>query len=219
LAVSGARSRILQQVRSALGRDGPLADRAAQELQVYVAQHPPGPRPACDWDPLARFRERAAASSSTVDEVETLTAVPQAIARYLARMDLPPRVVVWPELAAMDWHGAGIEAEARKAAGADRIGVTGCFCAVAETGTLLQLSAAGRPASTSLVPDTHIAIVAAARIVNGMEDAWALVRTECGALPRAVNFISGPSRTADIEQTLVLGAHGPYRVHIVIVQG
>ncbi|MGH8664385.1 MAG: LutC/YkgG family protein, partial [Burkholderiales bacterium] len=118
-----------------------------------------------------------------------------------------------------DWQRGGIEAEARKAVGSDRVGITGCFCAIAETGTLLQLSAHDRPASTSLLPETHIAIVPAARIVNGMEDAWALVRGECGTLPRAVNFISGPSRTADIEQTLVLGAHGPYRVHIVVVHG
>jgi L-lactate dehydrogenase complex protein LldG len=52
-----------------------------------------------------------------------------------------------------------------------------------------------------------------------MEDAWALARAELGALPRAVNFISGPSRTGDIEQTIVLGAHGPYRVHLVIIEG
>jgi L-lactate dehydrogenase complex protein LldG len=217
--MSDARERILQRVRSALGRDGPLPETQARALQAYVAQHPPGPRPASDWEPVARFRERALACSSTVDEIETPAAVPQAIARYLARSGLPARVVVWPELASMDWHGAGIEAAARRSVGTDRVGITGCFCAIEETGTLLQLSAAGRPASTSLVPDTHIAIVPAARIVNGMEDAWALVRTECEALPRAVNFISGPSRTADIEQTLVLGAHGPYRVHIVIVHG
>jgi L-lactate dehydrogenase complex protein LldG len=55
------------------------------------------------------------------------------------------------------------------------------------------------------------------RIVPYMEDAWALLRKEKGDLPRAVNFVSGPSRTADIEQTIVLGAHGPYRVHIVLV--
>jgi L-lactate dehydrogenase complex protein LldG len=50
-----------------------------------------------------------------------------------------------------------------------------------------------------------------------MEEAWKLARTEHGELPRAVNFVSGPSRTGDIEQTIVLGAHGPYRVHVVAV--
>jgi len=217
--MNGARERILQRVRAALGREGPLPAAAAEPLHAYVAQHPAGPRPHQDWEPLARFRERALALSSTLDQVETLAAVPDAVARYLASTNLPPNAVVWREYAHLDWKVAGIEVEARKAEASDRTGITGCFCAIAETGTLLQLSANARPASTSLLPDTHVAIVSAARIVNGMEDAWALVRAECEALPRAVNFISGPSRTADIEQTLVLGAHGPYRVHIVLVHG
>jgi L-lactate dehydrogenase complex protein LldG len=51
-----------------------------------------------------------------------------------------------------------------------------------------------------------------------MEEAWQLMRSELGGPPRAVNFISGPSRTADIEQTVTLGAHGPYRVHVIIVR-
>jgi L-lactate dehydrogenase complex protein LldG len=59
--------------------------------------------------------------------------------------------------------------------------------------------------------------VRGSRIVRNMEEAWALCRAETRVLPRAVNFISGPSRTADIEQTVTLGAHGPYRVHIVLV--
>lgn len=109
--------------------------------------------------------------------------------------------------------------EARAAGGEDLVGITGVFCAVAETGTLVVLSGADTPASASLLPETHIAIVPASRIVPGMEEAFERVRAECGELPRAVNFISGPSRTGDIEQTLVLGAHGPYRVHIVVVSG
>ena len=217
--MANARDRILGRVRSALGRDGPLSAATAESLLAHVAQHPAGPRPAADWQPLARFRERALALSSTLDEVETLASVPDAVARYLTRMNLPRSVVIWPALSHIDWRRAGIEAEARKAEGSDRVGITGCFCAIAETGTLLQLSAPDRPASTSLLPDTHIAIVPAARIVNGMEEAWALLRSEQGALPRAANFISGPSRTADIEQTLVLGAHGPYRVHIILLHG
>ena len=79
-------------------------------------------------------------------------------------------------------------------------------------------SGPGTPASASLLPETHVAVVRAERIVARMEEAWDLARQAFGQLPRAVNFISGPSRTGDIEQQLVLGAHGPYRVHIIIVR-
>ena len=88
-----------------------------------------------------------------------------------------------------------------------------------ETGSLVLLSGAETPASGALLPQTHIAIVPASRIVAAHEDAFALMRAERGELPRAVNFVSGPSRTGDIEQTIVLGAHGPYRVHVIIVRG
>jgi L-lactate dehydrogenase complex protein LldG len=188
-------------------------------MRCYLAQHAPGPRPNSDWNPVERFRERAHALESSVDAVETMASVPAAVARYLEANHLPMNAVVWPGLAALDWKAAGIEAEARKAEGRDLVGITASFCAVAETGTLLLLSGAATPASTSLLPETHVAIVPTVRIVKGMEDAWALLRAEHGELPRAMNFVSGPSRTADIEQTLVLGAHGPYRVHIVLVNG
>ncbi|HMM55852.1 MAG TPA: LUD domain-containing protein, partial [Candidatus Desulfobacillus sp.] len=113
---------------------------------------------------------------------------------------------------------AGLEVEGRAARGDDLVGITGAFCAVAETGSLAVCSGAATPAVNSLLPETHVAVVAASRIVGGMEEAWALLRAASPQLPRAVNFISGPSRTGDIEQTLVLGAHGPYRVHIVVVR-
>ena len=179
------------------------------ELQAYIAQHAPGPRPKSDWDAVERFRARALALQSTVDEVETMASVPAAIARYLKANKLPMNAVVWPDLVAMDWQSVGIEAEARKAEGTDLVGITGSFCAIAETGTMLLLSGATTPAATSLLPETHIAVVPATRVVKGMEDALALVRAERGELPRATNFVSGPSRTADIEQTLVAvsGAH------------
>ena len=96
------------------------------------------------------------------------------------------------------------------------MGITGAFCAIAETGTLMMTSGPRTPAAVSLLPETHIAVVSRARIVRGMEDAWALLRAEFEHMPRAVNFISGPSRTADIEQTVTLGAHGPYRVHLIL---
>jgi L-lactate dehydrogenase complex protein LldG len=156
--------------------------------------------------------------STSVDSVAAFADVPQAVARYLGQYDLPKSAVCWPELFELEWRAAGIDIESRAAEGSDLVGITGAFCAIAETGTLMLLSGARTPATTSLLPETHIAVVRAGRIVRGMEDAWKLLRNEVGQMPRAVNFVSGPSRTADIEQTLVLGAHGPYRVHIVLVR-
>jgi L-lactate dehydrogenase complex protein LldG len=213
-----ARENILARIRTAQGRTGApdAAERAV--AATHIGAHPQGPRPQSAWEPVARFSECAVKLSTTVDGVATYADVPQAVARYLEQKKLPKTAVCWPELFELEWRAAGINVESRAAVGSDLVGVTGAFCAIAETGTLMMLSGVRTPATTSLLPETHIAVVRTARIVHGMEDAWQLLRDEIGQLPRAVNFVSGPSRTADIEQTIVLGAHGPYRVHIVLVR-
>jgi len=106
---------------------------------------------------------------------------------------------------------------AERAVGDDLVGITGVHLAIAETGTLMLLSGPDTHAVTSLLPETHVAIVPADRIEPAMEEAWVRTRDERGQLPRAVNFVSGPSRTADIEGQLQIGAHGPFRVHVVVV--
>jgi L-lactate dehydrogenase complex protein LldG len=220
-----ARAAILQRIRTNQGRSGPstAAERALAE--EYLARHPAGPRPELAGDLKLHFRRMAERMSSTVDEVATLADAPAAVVRYLAAQGLVARAVVWPQLAGLGWTQAGLEVEARpprrdESRGADLVGITGCFCALAETGTLVLTSGPDTPASTHLLPETHVAVVPASRIVAGMEDAFALLRAERGGvasmMPRAINMVSGPSRTGDIEQTIVLGAHGPYRVHIVI---
>jgi L-lactate dehydrogenase complex protein LldG len=169
------------------------------------------------WEPVARFREQALRLASTIEDVTSLDGVPSAVSRYLRQHELPLAAVCWPEFADLPWQGAGLDVQARAARDGDLVGITGAFCAIAETGTLMTLSGADTPATASLLVETHIAIVQASRIVRGMEEAWRLARAELSVLPRAVNFISGPSRTADIEQTVTLGAHGPYRVHIILI--
>lgn len=156
---------------------------------------------------------------TTTDLVASMDDAPAAAARYLQAGGLPLSGCVWPQLAHLDWRGAGFDLAAREAVAADPVGITGAFAGIAETGTLMVVSGADTPANTSLLPETHIAIVPSDRLVKHMEDAWDLVRTELGRLPRAVNFISGPSRTGDIEQVIILGAHGPYRVHLILVGG
>ena len=212
-----ARDTILGRVRSALNREVSLPDTAA--IESHLAAHPVGLQPARDWQPEERFRARAEALASTVEKVAGFAAVPGAVARYLVLNRLPTGGICWPGLRKLDWIGAGLGMEDRPARGDDLVGVTGAFCAVADTGTLMLLSAPDTPAATSLLPETHIAIVETRRIVPFMEDAWRLLREEKRSLPRAVNFVSGPSRTADIEQTVTLGAHGPYRVHLILVGG
>jgi L-lactate dehydrogenase complex protein LldG len=212
-----AREDIMQRIRAALGRGAPLADWQSAAMRETLASHPRGPLPAMDWELLPRFKERAEGLSSTVDAVASPAEVPAAVRRYLSGNALPLKGACWPELAQLPWSGAGLQMQPRPANGEDKVGVTGVYCGIAETGTLMLLSGERTDLATSLLPDTHIAVVRASRIVRSLEDGWDLLRREHGRLPRQVAFVSGPSRTADIEMTLVLGIHGPYRVHIILV--
>ena len=211
-----ARTRMLARIRERQGKPREPSAAEIEAVRAHLAGHPRNPAPRDEWNTLTRFRERALSLASTLDEAATLEDVPAAVGRYLVERDLGTRAVCWRELGALDWTASGVEIEVRNARGDDFVGITSAFCAIAETGTLVTLSGADTPPSVSLLPETHVAVVSASRVVRSMEDAWALLREE-RAMPRAVNFISGPSRTADIEQTVTLGAHGPYRVHIVVV--
>jgi L-lactate dehydrogenase complex protein LldG len=216
---SNARENILARIRKAQGRGLSKPSQAELEaIDTYLSAHPRGTLPKVEADLVARFRKRAESMQCTADEVVSEAEVPAAVARYLNAADLPLSGCVWPQLGHLDWNGAGLALEPRAANGNDAIGVTGTFAAIAETGTLVLASGPDTPATGSLLPETHVAILGAGRIVPHMEDAFALVRDTFGQLPRAINFVSGPSRTADIDQTIVLGVHGPARVHIVLVR-
>lgn len=215
--MSSARDDILGRVRQRIGRDP--ADQASAQEHVgrTITQSQSGPRPSYAGDLVARFIERARALISTVDECPLATDVPLRCAAWLQGQGLGRDIVVAPVLADLDWRSAGLATRVGAATGSDLVGVTGCFRAIAETGTLMLCSGANSPAVNSLLPETHIAVVQRAHIVADMEAAWHDARRELTRWPRAVNLVSGPSRTADIEQTIVLGAHGPYRVHLLIV--
>ncbi|NTV72356.1 MAG: lactate utilization protein C [Azonexaceae bacterium] len=210
-----AKDEILERVRRGVGKDRFAERRAAAVASLKSAER--GPQPTMSADLVGRFRAKAEYLSSTVAGVAMLAEVPAAVAAYLAANGLAGEAVATADVGRLDWAGSGLRVEARPAVDADKTGISGCFCAIAETGTLMLLSGPDTPATVSLLPETHIALVDVSRIVATMEDAFALLRAEHGSLPRAVNFISGPSRTGDIEQTIVLGAHGPCRVHLILI--
>lgn len=212
-----SRTEILERVRAGLGGKAPAAARRAL-AEAHLAALARGPQPARVADLAARFRAKAELLASSVDVVDGWSQGPAAVAGYLAAHGLGQDLVVSAEVAGLAWSAWGLRPAVRGAVDADGVGVTGCFCAIAESGTLMLASGAGTPASVSLLPETHIALVPVSRMVATLEDAFCLWRQERGPLPRAVNFVSGPSRTGDIEQTIVLGAHGPCRVHIILVR-
>lgn len=223
--MSGTRDDILGRLRRQLGRTDATRAEAQARVEAVLAARQCGPRAPSDAL-VERFIERAQAMLSTVERCPAEAGVPDFCARWLAAQSLPIDLVVAPPFAHLDWAGAGLRMRVGAAGGDDRVGVTGCFRAIAETGTLMLRSGSDMPPVSSLLPETHIAIVPVARIVADMEAAWADARSEWGnaggaeggqGWPRAVNFVSGPSRTADIEQVIVLGAHGPFRVHLLVV--
>jgi L-lactate dehydrogenase complex protein LldG len=106
-----------------------------------------------------------------------------------------------------------------RAAAEDKVSLTPCHSAIAETGTLMLVSGPETPTTLNFLPDTHIVVVRRDQVVATYEDGLDRLRADRGSdkLPRVINFITGPSRTADIEQQIELGAHGPRRLHIVLI--
>jgi len=218
-----ARDDILGGIRRALRR-GPLPAGVQAELAERVDKHRRNlvPARAAALDPPARlelFVAMAEEVQTTVTRVAAAADIPAEVVRYLAAENLPAELVMAPHpaLDAIPWQTRPLlQVRRGRAEPGDAVSLTPCLAAVAETGTLMLVSAAETPTTLHFLPDTHIAVVRAGQVVASYEDGWDLVRG-LGAMPRTINFVTGPSRTGDIEQRIQLGAHGPRRLHVVLV--
>ena len=220
--MSEARRAVLTSVARALGREGPDPSARA-DLEQRLAEHRPNlmPRRAALPQPqrVALFVEMAREAAATVAMVSTPDAVPHAVADYLRRENLPPGLILAPDrmLETLPWPKRPLlSIRSGRADGSEQVSLTHAFAGIAETGTLMLRSGPDAPTTLNFLPDTNIVLLEAGRIVGAYEEAWALLRA-AGPMPRTVNFITGPSRSADIEQTLQLGAHGPRRLHILLL--
>lgn len=226
--MSTARSQILAALRQGyrgrneaaakVGVDARLARRAPN---LVPGRAKPENRKAA----VALFEAMAEEAAATLARVHTMIDVPGAVADFLRAHNLPMRAALAPDplLDAARWdRRKTLELRKGRAEAFDEVGISLAWRAVAETGTLVMLSGEGTPTTLNFLPETEIVILPADRVVGCYEEALAPLRSEGrdGArhsLPRVVNYVTGPSRSADIEQTLQLGAHGPRRLHIVIV--
>ncbi|MCJ8237534.1 LutC/YkgG family protein [Peteryoungia algae] len=219
-----SRQAILSRIRTSLKVSGDDAERAAAVASRLV-ERPLGIIPKRGQLPaeerLALFIAMAEKYNATTERMSSCATLPAAVADYLKQRNLPAAIRIGADarLANLPWHATGaLEIKHGASDGNDLVAVSHAFGGIAETGTLCVLSGPDNPVTLNFLPDHHIVVVQATDIVGDMESLWANLRAAQGdTMPRTVNMITGPSRSADIEQTLLLGAHGPRALHIVIV--
>jgi L-lactate dehydrogenase complex protein LldG len=219
------RAEILGRVRDSLRRGEP-GDEIRAALVARLAAPPATMLPArargTAAELTARFIENAKRAGATVAVAEDAPALAREIARFLAQESLPRAIRMAPD-PELDFIAAlpqtGFSVARGKAESTDRVSLSRALAGVAETGSLMLASGPGHPMSLALLVEAHVALVPAAGILGSYEEAMVQFRATGGRhkLPRAVTFVTGPSRSADIEQKIQFGAHGPRRLHIVIL--
>lgn len=216
------RQEILGNIRNALNKGDICEDhQVAERLGAHAANTIPKRATGPVEGRRAAFIEEAERSGATVARIGAIDQLAVAVADYLDGIGEALRVRIAPHPLLKDAlaEQSRLEYSQGPSDGTDSAALTVAFAGVAETGTLVLLSGPSSPTTLNFLPDNGIVLLPEAQIVGAYEDAWAMLRRKMGdgVMPRAVNWITGPSRSADIEQTLLMGAHGPRRLHIVIL--
>jgi len=219
-----ARDDVLSNIRRSLGVNGTETIRR-QMVEDRLERSPRGVIPkrgqVSGEERIALFRTMVETSLATVTEVTSAAEVPQSIALFLRNHNLPATLRMGddPRLKSMPWQDTTLEIAHGRSEGRDLNAVSHAFGGIAESGTLAMVSSADNPSTLNFLPDNHIIVVSAKDIASDYESVWNRVRFAYGkgSMPRTVNWITGPSRSGDIEQTLLLGAHGPRRLHVIVV--
>ena len=171
---------------------------------------------------LALFCERAEAVQTTTNIVKSYDDVAEAVSEYLRGRNLPQtvRMGVDERLEDADWSKVpNLTRDIGPTDGSDLVGLSHATTGVAETGTLLLTSGAANPTTVNFLPENHIVVIKASDLEGDYESALGRIRDAHGKgrMPRTVNMVTGPSRSGDIEQKILLGAHGPRSLHIIVV--
>jgi len=212
-----ARDEILASIRSGSARLGPDSGRGSV-VDVEGVSSTDG---VTDREALIEDFRRYAAEEAATSERVGASDVPKAVVRYLTEQELPLQAIAAGEIISggVDWSLASeLDIVDRPIRPDGDTVVTGCYAGLAEAGAVVTVSSATCPNELQFLAATHIVIVPAGRIFADYEALWAFVGNEFAAgMPRSMNWIVGPSRTADLGVPSRLGAHGPARLHLLIV--
>lgn len=221
-AGSDDRSQVLSAVRKALGRE--LDGASEPELVRERLEHPrantvPARGRLQQPELTELFVTEAARAGASVATVARIEEVPAAVADYCAEHALPSTAVMAEAspLRHLSWQASGLASENRLVRSGDSLAVGSAVAGIAETGTLVMLSGPENPVTANFLPENHVIVLRTRDLLGASEDLWAMLRERGAPLPRTVNWITGPSRSGDIEMTMLMGAHGPIRLHVVLV--
>lgn len=212
-----SRDAIFSKLRQARGT-GPREGASANATPHIIPQR----ARVSGADAISIFITHLEAHGVCVERLAKPAQVPSVVQRYLkaARVPLVIRMGSDPHLATLPWSDAtGLDCFTGCAAPHDLAAISVAIAGIAETGTLVLTSGPDNPTTLAFMPDMHFVTINAASIKGSMEDAFEAVRLQSknGVWPRAVNLISAASRTGDIGGQLVMGAHGPRQLVVLIV--
>ncbi|WP_455206428.1 LutC/YkgG family protein [Kaarinaea lacus] len=213
--MSDARDNILQRIRLANQKYSQVS--ATDIQQQHMQQRQRGPQPHWQENLLTRFTQKVEQAAASYEQVKTDQEIVRAVEAYLARQSPGEKIVRagTPLLNRLDWP-EDMVTETRAATIQDKVVLVEAFAGIAETGSIVMCSAKETPVSLNFLPDYFLCVVHISSIVLTIEDVWEKIRTQGEAMPRAINIITGPSRTADVEQVIQMGAHGPRQVHLLL---
>ena len=218
-----SRERILNKIKSNIRKKNDLTETDINILEGRIKGSEPNlipKRGVIKKDALLEtFINRAKEVASSVAVINSLSEIPAEVIDYLAKNNIASKIVVLPneDIDFIEWNKhPTLEVVNKYADEKDETVLVSSFSAIAETGTVVQLSGPKNPITSHFLPDNSIVLVKASRIISSSEDAFKLLRKEHKNIPRTVSLISGPSRTGDIALNIEMGAHGPRKVHLIV---
>ncbi|SIS80913.1 LutC/YkgG family protein [Neptunomonas antarctica] len=218
-----SKAEILGNIRRGLKR-GEASEEQKQAVLNRINQHArnliPQRSQLSHAGQIELFIAMATEAAAELFQLNSITEVPQICATWLKDHHIDTLVTASDEaILGLDWDSAAeLTCVQRVAQVGDSASLTTSFAGIAETGTLMLHSGKDSPTTLNFLPDNHFVILNRSDIVGPYEDAWQKLRDKTqGELPRTVNMITGPSRSADIEQTLQMGAHGPKDLIILLI--
>ena len=209
--MSRAREKILGRIKSVM----PDNNNRQQVVDQRINQPPELIRPQISESQLAQFREKLELGGGELILAESEQQATAVIETFIVDNDFPAELKIAAALKHLGWTEI-VETSYGRSDGNDLVSVTPAFCAIAETGSVVLLSSPESPTSLNYLPDVHFVLVYASQLVPHIEDAWTKLRQQ-PAIPRTINLITGPSKTADVEQTLQIGAHGPRQLKVILI--